>query len=318
MRTATTAICFATASCLLYVALAVPDRTMKAREHHKAAVSAGTYVYSNMEEYLEASNPETREGVTKVVESDYELSERKEAEGVADISGVLTSNVPFPPDVPSFTNAWKKVGYLDMTDPTQQCPPSWSKIPSPRASCGKKSTGGACDSLTIGTSGASYQTVCGRFRGYQVGTPDAFAWQSSSVSIENTYADGMSITYGLPGQRKHIFTYAAAVFETQAGPPTCPCAGGQAAPSFVGSDFYCESGNPGSTADGTTMFSADVLWDGQQCNGLEATCCNPPNLAWFCKTLPAPITGDLEVRMCMDEPTSNENMALEFFELYIK
>ncbi|KAL5515830.1 hypothetical protein EMCRGX_G001054 [Ephydatia muelleri] len=51
---------------------------------------------------------------------------------------------------------WKKVGYLDMTDPTQQCPDSWQKITSPRSSCGKKSIA-TCDSLNIITSGASYQ-----------------------------------------------------------------------------------------------------------------------------------------------------------------
>ena len=299
MRTATKVIYFATASCLLYVVLAAPDRGNKVRKHHKAAV------------YFEASNPATREE-EKEVELDYDLSaERNGAEGVADIS-VL------PTDLPS---VWKKVGYLDMADPIQQCPASWSKISSPRASCGKKSTAGACDSLAIGTSGASYQTVCGRFRGYQLGTPDAFDPSSETVkrSIESTYVDGISITYGSPGRRQHIFTYAAGTSETGNSPRSCPCARGAPAPTFVGSDFYCESAYTGSnTNDGITMLSADVLWDGQQCNGDEAACCNQQNLPWFCKTLPAPITGDLEVRLCTDGGTNEENMALEFFELYIK
>ena len=225
------------------------------------------------------------------------------------------NNAPFPPDVPSIPSTWKKVGYLDMSDPTQQCPAPWSKISSPRASCGKKSIGGACDSLTVGTFGASYGTVCGRFRGYQVGSPDAF--NTGGSTLEANYVDGISITYGAPGNRQHIFTYAAAVFETVAVDSDCPCAGGKAAPSFIGSNYYCESGNPGSNWS-NVLYSADILWDGQECNGLEATCCSPPNLAWFCKTFPAPISGDLEVRMCMDEPTNNENMALDFFELYIK
>ena len=240
------------------------------------------------------------------VELEYDLSERKKAERVADISGAL------PPDEPGL---WKKVGYLDMTDPTQKCPPSWSKISSPRASCGMKSTTGGCDSLAIGTSGASYQTVCGRFRGYQIGALDAFTMHPDD--IEQAYVDGISITYGAARQRKHIFTYAAGRFEAETSIWNCPCFGGDSPPSFVGTDFYCESGNPGSTwAD--SMYFADVLWDGQQCNGLEATCCNAPNLPWFCKTLPAPITGDLEVRMCMDGGVNIVNLAMEFFELYIK
>ncbi|KAL5516997.1 hypothetical protein EMCRGX_G002461 [Ephydatia muelleri] len=48
------------------------------------------------------------------------------------------------------------VGYLDMTDPSQQCPDSWLKIASPRSSCGKRTTQ-TCDSLSIPTAGASYQ-----------------------------------------------------------------------------------------------------------------------------------------------------------------
>ena len=33
--------------------------------------------------------------------------------------------------------------------------------------------------------------------------------------------------------------------------------------SFVGNDYFCESGNPGSL-DLTTFQSADPLWDGEQ------------------------------------------------------
>ena len=97
----------------------------------------------------------------------------KEFESVEIFGGApLSFNVPFPPDVPSGSACnWKKVSSLDMTDPTQQCPPSWAKIATPRASCGK-STGQSCDSLVVGTSGASYKTVCGRFRGYQVNSCD--------------------------------------------------------------------------------------------------------------------------------------------------
>ena len=66
----------------------------------------------------------------------------------------------------------------------------------------------------------------------------------------------------------------------------------------------------------TTQTSCGT--DRQQCGGLEVTCCNPPNLPWFCKTFPTPITDDLEVRICLDEAANNENVALEFFELYIQ
>ena len=200
------------------------------------------------------------------------------------------------------------VGDLNMTDPTQQCPYSWQKITSPRSSCVKKSSA-PCDSLYITTSGASYQTVCGRFRSYQIATPDAFRkWNNEiATNIETYYVDGVTVTYGMPGNRHHVYTNAAG-FTEENDLSSCPCAGGLARPLFVGSDYYCESAGS----------SADVLWDGQQCGGNEITCCNPPDLPWFCKTFPNPISEDLEVRICTDEALYNENVAIESFELYIQ
>ena len=219
---------------------------------------------------------------------------------------------PFLPNVPG--QQWVKVGYLDMTDPAQQCPDSWQKVTSPRASCEKKSNRiPYCDSVNITTYGASYQNVCGRFRGYQVGTPDAFFSQYEvGWDIERYYVDGVSITYGSPGNRHHVYTYAAGASNM------CPCAGGASPPAFVGSDYYCESGNPISSWSLTEFYYADVLWDGQQCDGLEVTCCNPPNLPWFCKTFPTPISENLEVRICLDQGAGDENVAIEFFELYVQ
>ena len=86
----------------------------------------------------------------------------------------------------------------------------------------------------------------------------------------------------------------------------------------MGSDYYCESGNPGPGDVSLLMYSSDVLWDRQQCGGNESTCCNSPYLPWFCKNFTTPISEDLEVRICTDEPLDNENMAIESFELYIQ
>ena len=307
------AILFITASCLLHMALAAPEHITK---HHKASTIAKAHVKADVEDYMEAEGPTDELNV----ELEYGLpAAAKDSDDVDAFGLPRSSNTPFPPDVPSFTTNWKKVGYLDMSDPTEQCPLSWTKISSPRASCGKK-TAASCDSLAIGTSGTSYQTVCGRFRGYQVGSPDAFtkcARESDPITIENPYVDGISITYGLPGSRKHIFTYAAGTSEVGSR-CNCPCTGATAAPSFVGSDFYCESGNAVSEWGGTTLYSADILWDGQECRSSETMCCKPPNLAWFCKTFPTPISGDMEIRICTDEALDNENIPLEYFELYIK
>ena len=185
------------------------------------------------------------------------------------------------------------------------------------ASCEKRASV-LCDSVNITTFGVSYQTVCGRFGGYQVGTPDTF-WEAAKLgwNIEQWYVDGVSITYGSPGNRQHVYTLAAGIEEyTQYS--SCPCAGGyMPPPSFVGSDYYCESGNPTPMYNQTIFYYADVLWDGQLCRNDEVTCCNPPILPWFCRIFKYALTENLEVRICLDEPPSNENLALEFFELYI-
>ena len=318
------AILFITASCFLNAALAAPEHGLKVNKHKASTV---TYDGEAVESYVSGGGSTTSnplDGDNSELEKRYRALKGQPAGNVEEFGLPLSSNVPFPPDVPTSTASnWKKVGYLDMSDPTQQCPPSWTKIPRPRASCGKK-TGASCDSLAIGTSGTSYQTVCGRFRAYQVGSVDAFGRCGGPVTpntIEFPYVDGISITYGSPGSRQHIFTYAAGLFESadvQFKYCNCPCAQGRTSPSFIGSDYYCESGNPDNNWVGDKFYPQDVLFDGQQCTALEATCCNLPNLPWFCKTLPTPISGDLEVRICTDELIDNENVALEFFELYIK
>ena len=223
------------------------------------------------------------------------------------------------PDVPR--QQWIKVGYLNMSDPTQQCPGTWQMITSPLRSCGKKGNAN-CESVNILAYEGSYQQVCGRFRGYQIGSPDAFDIPTPT-SIETNYVDGVSITYGSPGSRKHVYTYAAGVAEYSAY-GSCPCtaAGDPRSfkylpPMFVGSDYFCESGN-NQSINYATFFETDVLWDGQQCRNAEVTCCDPPTLPWFCKTFSTPISEDLEVRLCTDENLDNENVAIELFELYVR
>ena len=289
----------------------------------KAAGPMGTEGYISLEHTeIEAMDPELVKDMTEAEETN--LPESDEFNDEASLQSGAYSGAPFPPDVPNLRNRWRKVGYLDMSDPTQQCPASLRKFSSPRASCGKRSNGDGCDSVRIRTYGMRYRRVCGRFRGYQIGSTDAFTvccGNGRTTGIEGAYVDGISITHGAPGKRQHIFTYAAGIVDFPSPyvrQASCPCAGGKAPPSFVGTDYYCESGVRGSRFSTTTFYYSDVLWDGQQCDGRERGCCLQPNLPWFCKTFPTHISGDIEVRMCTDEPLNNENLALEFFELYIK
>ena len=141
------------------------------------------------------------------------------------------------------TKGWVRVANLNMTDPDQQCPENLqlSFMDSVRV-CGRSSIDPGCDSVTFTTYGVQYQRVCGRVRGYQYRSPDAFntGFCRHPCTIDNPYADGISITHG-DRPRKHIWTYTAGLTENSTVFNyilTCPCGGGTPPPNFVGSDYY--------------------------------------------------------------------------------
>ena len=217
---------------------------------------------------------------------------------------------------------WRKVAYLNMSDPTEQCPSAWRLYSTNGVrACGRPATSSQSRPATSYPTGRQYTKVCGRVIGYQVATPGAFHIVHITPrpsSVDDTYVDGVSITYGNP--RKHIWTYAAGVTEGRyvggAG-PDCPCArsGATTAPSYVGDNYYCESGNSASSGILSHLYSADPLWDGQQCEG---QCCSggksPP---WFKVDLTSPTSDDIEVRICGDESTSNEDTPIKLLEIYV-
>jgi len=163
----------------------------------------------------------------------------------------------------------------------------------------------------------SVTITCAGVIGYAYRSPDAFY---NAQTIEDRYVDGVSLTHEPPGARQHIWTFAAGLFETlQAYAITvfCPCLGGTAAPTFVGNDYFCESGNPGTTFT-NILYASDPLWDSQGCG--SPPCCelsSPPGMMppWFCKQLPQATTDDLEVRICGDQDTADEDTPVELIEL---
>ena len=220
----------------------------------------------------------------------------------------------------SSTGGWTRVANLNMSNPSEQCPGDWilqTRSSEPRRLCGRGSSGG-CLSATYSTYSISYNHVCGRAIGYQIHTADAFSQYAGPQTIEGPYVDGVSLTHGLPGTRQHIWTFAAGFVE-RGTLSSCPCVGGRTAPSYVGNDYFCESGTSGtSSTDG--LYASDPLWDGQACG--SPPCCelsSPPGVTapWFCKQLPQATTDDVEVRICGDEDTANEDTPVELIELYI-
>ena len=101
---------------------------------------------------------------------------------------------------------WRRVAYLNMSDPSQQCPSVWREYTTPHRVCGRRSTSssGSCEGLTYSTGSEQYNQVCGRIIGYQLGNTDSFL--GSSRSIDSDYVDGVSVTHGTPHQ--HIWTFS--------------------------------------------------------------------------------------------------------------
>ena len=218
---------------------------------------------------------------------------------------------------------WKRVGYLNMSDPSQQCPSAWREYNSNGVrACGRpESESGSCPA-TVYSTGRQYNRVCGRVIGYQVGSTDAFGYRAQGEPLDSYYVYGVSITYGSP--RNHIWTLAGGTTDLSQTPTNllgynCPCADPinyrVLPPSFVGDNYYCESGNSGISYSFNYLYSSDPLWDGQQCEG--ECCSNGKSPPWFSVELPNPTTDDIEVRICAPEWTRDDT-PIQLLELYVQ
>ena len=86
-------------------------------------------------------------------------------------------------------------------------------------------------------------------------------------------------------------------------------------PPFVGQDYFCDTGSRSQYQD--RIYSHDPLWDGSGC-GSTSSCCRFNSPPWFCKQLPQPTTDDIELRLCSDQNTDNEDVLIELVELYVQ
>ena len=212
---------------------------------------------------------------------------------------------------------WTRLAYLDMTDSTVNCPSGFRLYQSGGVrACGRPtSIEGSCVSVEFPSNGISYSQVCGRVTGYQYGTINAFIVLTTNIS--SYYVDGVSITRGSP--RQHVWTLAAGYSDSLAS--SCPCNNGStvSVQSFIGNDYFCESGNTGSGFASNTLFTSDPLWDGQGCGSFELPCCNVTGIPWFHRDYGSTTTTDyIELRVCADQRTDNEDSPVSYYEIYVK
>ena len=232
---------------------------------------------------------------------------------------------------------WTRLAYLNMTDSTENCPSGFRLYQSGGVRvCGRATSSvGSCTSVQFPSNGISYSQVCGRVVGYQYASPDAVQhgqWRNPQQYIGGTdpkhndinsaYVDGVSITRGSP--RQHVWTLMAGLQGSSTyidGRYNCPCSSGSLqgpyVQSFIGNDYYCESG--AGTSWSKILYTSDPLWDGQGSGTLETACCSAPGLPWFHRDYGNTTTTDyLELRVCADQETNDEDVPVSFYEIYVQ
>ena len=219
---------------------------------------------------------------------------------------------------------WTQVAHLDMSDPAESCPENWRLVRRRQLrACDMASTSrNACDSAFFHlSSGEQYSQVCGKVIAYQRGSTDAFG-PYNNLDLEDAYIDGVSLTHGAAGSRQHIWSFVAANSEENYYSSTniCPCTDTESEwlheiPSFIGHNYFCDTGGSYAVPSHPTIVTEDPLWDGEGC-GPSSSCCSLHNPPWFCATLPQPTTDDIELRICSSKP-SREAAVIHSVDIYI-
>ena len=146
------------------------------------------------------------------------------------------------------TGGWRRVVYLDMTDPNTNCPSGWSMTNYNIRTCGRASDGiQTCDSVFFPVSGGEYSQVCGKMKAYQWGwTPGFYGYNGrGQTTIDQAYFNGVAVMHGSP--RQHIWSFVAGAAENDdrfvvQSHCLCDLSIPTSIPLFVGDDYFCESG----------------------------------------------------------------------------
>lgn len=220
---------------------------------------------------------------------------------------------------------WTRIAHLNMTDTSQECPSNWTLNTSPVKGCGRSSFSSySQDSVFFSSNGKTYFRVCGQILAYHKGYPEAFinSVHTGFDSIDDAYVDGISLTHGPVGSRQHIWTFAAAAYETNSNYQAnynCMCTNTNSSwpfqlPSFINNNYFCDTGDSGSSS--SLVHEDDPLWDGTGC-GPTSTCCEFNKPPWFCTLLPRPTSDDIEIRISNGE-RSDEDVIVFLIDLYIQ
>ncbi len=225
-------------------------------------------------------------------------------------------------------DGWRRVVFLNMSDPNETCPSNWNITTAPVRGCGRSPSGRfTCDSVVYPVRGQAYASVCGRILAYHKGVALEFAaiWNSGKNTTEDAYVSGVSVTHGPPGARQHIWTFAGSLNEVDLnynGKYNCPCSNINVTwpyqlTAFIGSDYFCDTGNRGPGWSDSAFYQNDLLWNGSGC-GSTSTCCEFNSPPWFNRSLLNFTREDLEIRICGYSQSYRDDKIISLMEVYVK
>ena len=200
---------------------------------------------------------------------------------------------------------WNRVSILNMKNSNEKCPTGLRGYHQNGVhACGRPvSSGGSCPGVIFPVN-FEYSQVCGKVIGYQKGHPDG-----------SYHMDGIRLTHGT--SQSHIWSFIASQYASHG---YCPCSSSPSVsiPSYVGSDYYCESGETSGKIDLDRLRTSDRLWDGKNCQSGEEACCKRSLIPWFHKKLGYTTNDYIEMRFCFNDGTHNEDSPVEEYEIYVK
>ncbi len=201
-------------------------------------------------------------------------------------------------DMDTSGGGWTRVASHDFS--VDSCPGDWADHGSEPLCYRNTGASGDAKSASFASLGVTWSEVLGSIRARQYHSMDAFGQSRSGYSVEDMYVDGISVTVGAPGAREHLFTLAVGITTQNDSSYACPAQTGPAAQSFVGSDYLCDSGNANSGWTG--IWYTPDLFDAQ----------------WFEVDRGVSSTEDVEVRLMSNQDSSNEDVGVEWMEIYVR
>jgi len=208
---------------------------------------------------------------------------------------------------------WERFVLVDMREANATCPGDFRRVVGPDnvAYCRRNINTGGCTHMYWPT--YNYvKRMYGRIYGIQFGTPDI---ERLFDGLDNDgYVDGVSLTYSRFPNREHIWTF---IGYTSAAFPNCPCSTEPAreTPTFIGDNYFCESGTDHET-DFYEEFTDDPIWDAMNCEATQVNCCDRG--PWFYREFNTAFLDEVELRLCLDQDTSDEDIGLQLIELWVQ